>query len=407
MQANNRVLSTFGSLKWFNFLVYGTMVLFTSYFQLYLQDVGMNKMEIGLLLSIGPFVSIAANPFWGMWTERSQNIRVIVLLMLAGTLLFSLLIFRANTYETIYIAMILFYFCQTPLFAQSNTLVLSYTEGDARRFGSLRLWGSLGWAITAIAAGPIVQAAGVPVLSYLFAGMLALAMLSLAFLPKLQQPALTSPNPFRGFRLVLGNPYFLVFILFGVLVSIPNTINTTFMPLYINDMGGSKTMVGLAVFLSSILEFGVFWLCSRYLRRNIATLLGWLALVSVLFVLRWWLMARSTTPLEVAFIQILHSVTFGGFFFVGTQLTMLFVPAPVRSSGQMLFTLSWGGISGMIGGILGGWLFHYLGAQSMYEFCLFLALIGALGYGAMWLFVKSGSYRPVSAGNEEAEDEEP
>ncbi|MDT3425526.1 PPP family 3-phenylpropionic acid transporter [Paenibacillus forsythiae] len=405
MRENTGNSSTFISLKWFNFFLYGTIVLFTSFFQLYLQDVGLNKLEIGVLMSIGPLVSVFANPFWGIWTGKYQNIRVIVLVMLAGTLLFSQIVFQANTYETVYTAMILFYFCQTPLFAQSNTLVLSYIDGTQLGFGAFRLWGSLGWALTAVAAGPVIQYGGVSVLPYLFAILLILSIVSLASMPKLRHSIGIAPLPLRGFPLLFRNPYFLFFIFFGILVSIPNAINNTFMSLYINDMGGSKTMIGLAVFLSSILEVGVFLLCDRFLRRKISVLTGWLALVSVLFLLRWWLMSQATMPLEVALIQILHSVTFGGFFYVGTELTMLLIPGPYRSCGQALYTLSWSGISGMIGGILGGWLFQYLGAQSMYEFCVFLTLIAALGYGGMWLVVKRDDYRPPAAIHDELEED--
>jgi MFS transporter, PPP family, 3-phenylpropionic acid transporter len=385
---------SFTSLKWFNFFVYGTMVLFTSYFQLYLQDVGLNKLEIGALMSLGPFVSIFANPFWGMWTDRYQNIRRIVLVMLTGTLLLSQLAFQANTYEMVYISITLFFFFQTPLFAQSNTLILSYIDGTNRTFGSFRLWGSLGWALTAIAAGPILEAMGISVLSYLFAALLAAAMLALVALPKLGHSIGTAPLPFRGFSKLFSNPYFLCFIFFGILVSIPNTMNNTFMSLYITDLGGSRSMVGLAVFLSSILEIGVLVLCDRFLRRRISILVSCLALVSALFVLRWWLMAGATAPLQVALIQILHSITFGGFFYVGTQLTMLLIPRPYRSAGQALYTLTWSGISGIIGGLLGGFLFQYLGAQSMYQFGVFLTLIGSIGFACMWLFVIRGGYRP-------------
>ncbi|WP_410512671.1 MFS transporter [Paenibacillus sp. BR2-3] len=395
MRENFDKQPSFTSLKWFNFFVYGTMVLFTSFFQLYLQDVGMNKLEIGALMSLGPFVSIFANPFWGIWTDRYQNIRRIVLLMLTGTLVLSQLAFQANTYEMIYISMILFYFFQTPLFAQSNTLILSYIDGTDRRFGSFRLWGSLGWALTAVLAGPVIQSMGISVLSYLFAALLGAAMLALAALPKLSHSIGIAPLPFRGFSKLFLNPFFLCFIFFGILVSIPNTMNNTFMSLYITDLGGSKAMVGLAVFLSSILEIGVLVLCGRFLRRKISILIGCLALVSALFVLRWWLMAGATTPLQVAFIQILHSITFGGFFYVGTQLTMLLVPRPYRSAGQALYTLTWSGVSGIIGGILGGFLFQYLGAQSMYQFGVFLTMIGSIGFAFMWLFVIRGGYRPA------------
>lgn len=385
---------SFASLKWFNFFVYGTVVLFTSFFPLYLQDVGMNKLEIGSVMSVGALVSIFANPFWGLWTDRYQNIRRIVLIMLTGTLVLSQLVFQANTYEMIYVSILFFYFFQGPLFAQGNTMILSYIDGTRHRFSSFRLWGSLGWALTAISAGPVIEWAGVSVLSYLFAILLGAAMISLIALPKLNHSIGIAPLPFKGFTRIFHNAFFLCFIFFGILVSIPNTMNNTFVSLYITELGGSKTMIGLAVFLSSILEIGVLLLCDRYLKRSISVLLGWLALVSALFFLRWWLMAGATTPLQVAFIQILHCITFGGFFYVGTRLTMLLVPRPFRSSGQALYTLTWSGIAGIMGGVLGGWLYQNLGAQSMYQSGVFLSLIGTLGFGFMWLFVSRGSYRP-------------
>lgn len=386
---------SFTSLKWFNFFLYGTVVLFTSFFPLYLQDVGMNKLEIGSLMSVGALVSIIANPFWGIWSDRYQNIRRIVLVMLTGTLVLSQLVFQANTYEMIYISILFFYFFQGPLFAQSNTMILSYIDGTSRRFGSFRLWGSLGWAFTAILAGPVIEWAGVSVLSYLFAALLCAAMIALIAMPRLDHSIGIAPLPFKGLSKIIYNPFFLCFILFGILVSIPNTMNNTFVSLYITELGGSKTMIGLAVFLSSILEMGVLLLCDRFLKRRISVLLGSLTLVSALFFLRWWLMADATTPLQVALIQVLHCITFGGFFYVGTQLTMLLVPRPYRSSGQALYTLAWSGISGILGGVLGGWLYQNLGVQTMYQSGALLALFGAIGFGFMWFFFSRGAYRPA------------
>lgn len=391
-------------LKWFNFFVYGSVVLFTSFFPLYLQDVGMNKLEIGSVMSAGALVSLIANPFWGIWTDRYQNIRRIVLLMLTGTLVLSQLIFQAHTYESVYIFILFFYFFQGPLFAESNTMILSYVDSSPKRFGSFRLWGSLGWAFTAILAGPVIEWAGVSVLSYLFALLLCLAMVMLISLPRPKNIIGSAPLPFRGLGKTISNPFFLCFIFFGILVSIPNTMNGIFVPLYITELGGSKTMVGLAVFLSSILEFGVLLLFDKLLRKRIPVMLACLTLVSLLFVLRWWLMADATTPLQVALIQVLHCITFGGFFYVGTQLTMLLVPRPLRSSGQALYALAWSGVSGILGGVLGGWLYKNLGVQTMYQSAVFLTLIGTLGFGGMWLFAGSGGYRPPAAQEEELED---
>lgn len=382
------------SLKLFNFFIYGTMVIFTGFFQLYLQDIGMSKIEIGSLMAIAPFVSIFANPFWGFWGDRSANIKRVLLIMMAGTLLLVQWVFQANTYAMIYMAMIMFYFFQTPMFSQTNSLILTYIEGTRHKFGSFRLWGSLGWALTAVAAGPVINQLGSGRISIVFSIMLAVAALFIFSLPGIQKTTGSATVTLKGLSQLFLNSYFVWFILLGILVSIPNTANNTFMSLYILELGGSTQTVGLAIFFSSIFEVAVFLLFDRYLKRNIHVLVGCLAVVSLLFALRWFLMAEASSPIEVALIQLLHCVTFGGYFYVGVQLTMLFVPQPYRASGQAIYTLSWSGISGVVGGLAGGWMFQNFGAQTMYRTGMMLAIVGVIGFSWMWYNLRKHGYQP-------------
>ncbi|HEY2494611.1 MAG TPA: MFS transporter [Paenibacillus sp.] len=386
--------SSLFSLKLFNFLIYGTMVIFTSFFQLYLQDAGMNKFEIGSLLALGPIVSILANPFWRFWSDRILNMKRILLIMMTGTLVMVQFLFHSDTYAMVYISMILFFFFQSPVFSHSNSLILGYIEDTNYKFGSFRLWGSMGWAIIAIATGLILDWTGVAKVSILFTVVLVLAIGVLLFLPKLQKPSESPAIYIRGFANILGNRYFLSFIVLGIIVSIPNAMNNTFMSLYITELGGSKKMVGLAVFLSSFFEIGVFLLFDRYLNRKISWLVGCLALVSLLFGFRWMLMADATLPIQVALIQVLHCITFGGYFYVGTQLSLLLVPRPYRATGQAVYTLTWSGLAGVIGGFVGGWLFQSFGAEAMYTTGTLFAFVGALGFGWMWYVIKRHGYKP-------------
>lgn len=393
------------ALKLYNFFIYGTMVIFTGFFQLYLQDIGMNKVEIGSLMAIAPFVSVFANPFWGYWSDRAENIKRIILIMMLGTLLLVQLVFQANSYAMIYMSMILFYFFQVPMTSQTNTLILGYIEGTRYKFGSFRLWGSLGWALTAVAAGPVIDRLGSGRISIVFSIMLFIAAVFLLMLPNIQKTTGSATINIRGFSKLFLNSYFVWFIVLGIVVSIPNTMNNTFMSLYILDLGGTKKMVGFAIFLSSIFEVVIFLLCDRYLKRKINVMIGCLTVVSLLFSLRWLLMAEASTPLEVAFIQIMHCITFGGYFYVGTQLTMLFVPRQYRASGQSIYTLSWSGISGVVGGISGGWMFQNFGAQTMYRTGMMLALVGAIGFGWMWYMLRKQEY-DLAPIDEDYEDEE-
>jgi len=117
-------------------------------------------------------------------------------------------------------------------------------------------------------------------------------------------------------------------------------------------------------------------------------------------------MAEATLPLEVAAIQVLHCITFGGFFYVGTQLTLLLLPRPYRATGQAVYTLTWSGLSGVLGAFVGGWLFQSFGAEAMYRTGMLFALIGAVGFGWMWyLILKQGYKLPIMERKEDPEED--
>ncbi|WP_342415803.1 MFS transporter [Paenibacillus sp. FSL R10-2782] len=395
------------SLKLYNFFLYGAMVIFSSFFPLYLQEIGMDKLEIGSLMAIGPFVSVFANPFWGYTSDRSRNLRRILLFMIAGTLLLLQALFHVHTYVMIYVSMIGFYFFQSPLFAQSNSLILSYIEGTDRKFGSFRIWGSFGWAVTAAVAGLIIDQTGISSISTIFTVLLLAALICTLAIPPLKSSVETATIHLRGFGSILMNGYFISFILLGILVSIPNSINSAFMSLYITELGGSKLMLGFAVFMSSVFEIIVFLLFDRFLKKKMTVMVGCLALVSLLFALRWELMALATDPIQIVFIQALHCVTFGGYFYVGTQLTVLFTPIAYRSSGQAVYTLTWSGISGIVAGFAGGWLFQNFGGEMMYNAGVFFALLGFVGFTIMWYMLYKNGYKPCHSNDHKQAEEAP
>lgn len=354
----------------------------------------MDKLEIGSLMAISPFISLLAHPFWRYLSDRGQNIRIILLIMLTGLLITGHLVFKADTYQMLYVSMLMLFFFQSPLLAQSNSLTLGYIEESRQKFGAYRLWGSMGWTFVALTAGPIIDSVGQNGISLLFSITLMLAMGSALLLPPI---TLTTNTPWissREIRRTLQNKHFLAFVLCGTLVAIPNAINGIFMPLFISDLGGSRFQVGGAVFLSTIFEVLAFVLLNRYLKRKITVLMGCLTLVSLLFALRWNLMAEATDPVQIILIQILHAITFGGFFYVGTRLTALFLPRPLRSAGQAVYAFALSGVSGVISGFLGGWVFQNFGPVIMYKMGVALAIIGALGFGLLWQHIRKNGYSP-------------
>ncbi|MBS4200827.1 MFS transporter [Bacillus sp. FJAT-49732] len=379
------------TVKLFNFFLYGALSVLMSFIPLYFQEVGFTTVAIGMLMAGGPFVSIFANPFWGYWSDRLQNIKKILLIMLIGNLIIIQIVFQLNSLPLVFIAMLLFFNFQTPLFSQSNSLILNTIEGTPYKFGTFRLWGSLGWAIMAVGAGPFIDLIGIKNLWIVYSFMLILTILFGFKLPQGKVEGTKKIVKGGYAKALFGNKYFLVFVILGVLISVPNSINLTFISLYIKQLGGSVVMIGWSAFLTAIFEVPVFLLFDRYLKRNTSTMIGCLVIVSVLFVIRWFLMSIATDPMQVIFLQMLHSITFGGYFYIGTTLTAKLVPVELRASGQAIYGLTWGGISGIMAGMIGGWMFQELGPNMMYQITTLISLLGVIGFTALWLRIREAS----------------
>ncbi|HEY4391438.1 MAG TPA: MFS transporter [Paenibacillus sp.] len=392
---NQHQSSSLLSLGLLNFFIYGTTVIFAAFFQLYLQDIGMNKLEIGILISTGPLISLLAHPFWRLMSDRSRNIRLILLVMLIGLLAIGHLLFRVDTFQMLYIVVMLVFFFQSPLLSQSNSLTLGYVTDSNQRFETYRLWGSFGWATAALAAGITIDATGKNGFSLLFSIMLILSISSTLILPSSRYTADMPWISGREFRQVLKNKYFVLFIVLGLFVAIPNSINALFMPLFISDLGGNRLSVGIAVFLSTLLEMAAFVLLNRYLKNKITYLIGTLTIVSILFALRWNLMADATHPTQIIIIQLLHAITFGGFFYVGTRSIALFLPSSSRAAGQAVYSFMLSGVTGIVAGLLGGFTFQDFGPALMYQMGMMMTLFAAIGFGALWYHFHKNGYPPV------------
>lgn len=378
---------SYNVIKAFNFFIYGALSVYSTFFALYLQKIGWSTLEIGALLAGGPVVSIIANPLWGYLSDRFRNIRMVILIMMAGATIIMQIVFLAQSYTVIYTAMLFFFFFQMPMFSQSNSLILNAIEGTTYKFGSFRLWGSMGWAVLAAVSGPIIGQIGIERLWILYTAMMLMSIIFALGLPRGESKVAVKSEK-TNYRSIFANRAFLLFLLLGLVLSIPNSMNQTFIALYIAELGGQADMIGWAAFFSSIFEIPVFLLLDRYLKRNTKTMMFCMIFVSVLFTLRWALMAGADTGLQIIFVQMLHCITFGGFYYIGTQLTALLVPAQYRASGQAVYALIYGGVSGMAAGVIGGWLFQNLGAQSMYVSGAIMAAIGVAGFAGLYAIVR-------------------
>lgn len=373
---------SFFNLKSFNFFLFGGNAILYPFLPLFLVSQGFDSIQIGLLMAAGPIITLLANPFWGYWCDRLQNNKKILIFMLFGNLLLSIILFRMETFLTAYIVMLAFFFFQTALLPVTESLVLHAIDKANYPYGTIRLWGSIGFAVLAVLSGIIVEWLGIGNLGWIFSVFLLSTILISFGLPKQGKPSRKFST--RGFSRIIMNRYYLIFLVLSLIIALPSQMNSMFLSLYINELGGSKVDIGWSFFLAAIGEVPIFLLLDRYFKCKPRVMIGLLIISSLLYSVRWALTAIAAFPFQVGLIQIMHSITFGVYVYVATQLCVYLIPKTYRTAGQALYSMFWMGIAGVLAGMIGGTIFEYGGPRLMYGISSLMSLVSMFGFMLLW-----------------------
>jgi MFS transporter, PPP family, 3-phenylpropionic acid transporter len=88
--------------------------------------------------------------------------------------------------------------------------------------------------------------------------------------------------------------------------------------------------------------------------------------------------AFGEIPVVLVGAQLLHAVTFAGQHAACIQLISRYFPGPLRGRGQALYTTLGYGLSGVIGGVAGGWLSAAHGFAAVFWAAALAALFGVV-----------------------------
>ena len=127
-------------------LNYMCVAVYGTFFPVYLAQAGYGQTAIGVLLAIGPLVTIAAQPFWGMAGDRARSKNAVLLFVLLGGAAV-IAVYRLSTAFTYLIAATaVFTFFQSPVIPMSDAVTLEYATDAGWKFGRIRLAGTIGYA---------------------------------------------------------------------------------------------------------------------------------------------------------------------------------------------------------------------------------------------------------------------
>jgi len=371
-------------LKTFLFSFHATNTIILSFLPLYLRFKGFSGTEIGWVLAIGPFASLFSQPFWGYMSDKYKTVKRMIILCMIGFLLTGIFFFQLNTIVPILAVGAIFYFFNFPVGALGDSLGQRRAHELNISFGSIRMWGSIGFAVSSLIIGEVLNQVGIQHIMwpYLTFGFLAL------FAAFRLQDVKTAEEPIQliDVKKLLQSKTFILFLLFVLFIATSHRANDSFIGLYITELGGSERLVGIAWFIGVISEAIVFALAAFWFRKYPPLI--FIIIGGLIYSLRWFIYAGINSPVYILIFQVLHGLTFGVFYLAAFAYASKIIPKNLQSTGHLIFYMIMFGLSGIIGSLAGGWLLENFNGRVLYAAMGVSTLIGSGLFTLYYLSLK-------------------
>ncbi|WP_410511820.1 MFS transporter [Paenibacillus sp. BR2-3] len=383
-------------LRSFMFTIFGTSVLAVSYFPLFYTHLGFSSSQVGFLYSLGPLISILSNLFWSMISDRLGTIKKIMIILLSGQLISAMLLSRATEFSSVIFILSVFYFFYYPVFPLADTMAIKTAQRHGRNFISIRVFGSLGYAFFALTVGYVLRALGS---SWSMTLCIIIVITALIITWRLQDVQNATPDaqsdgtasandaPKRkgnGLREILLKKEVLWFFSCVFILALGHRMNEAFLTVSLKEMGAGEELIGWALLASALSEIPVFFALSKY--GDKFKELPLLAFASLMYAVRFLLMARADDPGAVVAIQAMHSVTFGIYYVTAVRYITRIIPDHLRATGLAIFTVVWSSAAGLLSGTFGGMIFEESGRSIFYRVAMVFSIAAFAGFLGKHLF---------------------
>jgi PPP family 3-phenylpropionic acid transporter len=362
-------------LSSFYLFYFAALGVLAPYWSLYLKDLGFNAVAIGQLMAIPMATKLIAPYVWGWLGDHlGRRMSIVRLGSLLTTIVFSSVFWVTGFWE-LGAAMVLFSFFWNAVLPQFEAVTFDYLGDDVSRYSMVRVWGSVGFIISVVILGVVVDLYGpksiLPVLLIAYA---AIWVSSLTIKDQDPEPHLVKQPPILA---ILKMPAVIAFFVVCFLLQAGHGPYYGFYSIYMESVGYSKAAIGQFWALGVVAEVIVFLFMHRLLGRFGARQVLMVSLA--LAVLRWLLIGNFPESLGVIlFAQTLHAATFGTFHAAAIHLVHHYFTGNHQGRGQALYSSLSFGAGGALGTLASGFLWESAGPSVAFGISAALSMLALL-----------------------------
>jgi PPP family 3-phenylpropionic acid transporter len=361
----------------FYFVFFAALAGVVPYLALYYQDKGFSGREIGFLTGLVPLVTMVGASLWGMLSDATGRHRLLFAIALCGVWVSVFLMTQAESFNQFIPIVVVYAFFFSPIIPLTDNSVVAALGERSGEYGRIRVWGSYGWGLAALFVGVIIERYG---LLWGF-GCFMITWPILFFLGyRMPMSTKAARSRFwRELRILLAERHWILFLIVALIEGMSLGIFLSFLFLYLEDMGSSRAIMGLALTMATLSEIPVFLYSQRLFKRWNAPFL--LAMSLFFTVVRSFAYVSMTAPWQVLLINLLHGPTFALMWAAGVAYANQLAPPGLGATAQGVFSGMVMGLGSALGAFSGGFLYDAYGAVATFWWA------GAASLIAFFLFV--------------------
>lgn len=373
------------------FLVFfGAMGIVQPFITLYFRELGFSGTQISVLMGLTSILLLFLAPRYGLLFDNSSKKRTV----LAVSLLLALVTMGVIPYVAGF-AMVLVFWTIHRLLVNSVSPVtenLSFRVGSTpgkgakNRFGSIRLWGSIGYAGVAVLGGWVYQTADFKSNTALFMALFAVAILLILVMPR--SAIESTPTSARQkldllgvLRLLTRDRYLWLMVIALALTDPLLDGIRSFEPIFMQETGIPEVTIGLASSLSALSEVPfLLWVDALTYRFGIRRMVLFTFVFDFARLAAVWLFPFPAVIFTAA---VLRSVSFT--FRLNSTLNLVNrrVPQQISTTAITLISVTMFGTGHMLSNTVSGLIYDNIGARHIYLYTAMLCLVSlAIGLAA-------------------------
>ena len=350
---------------------WGVFGVYDPLINVYYSQLGLTGSQIGVLAALVPLMTLLiALPVSALADRRAMRVSVLTV-ALAGLATMLLFLGLPKVFVAILpVAAILSAF-RAPTGPISDSLIVRMSVRHGVDYGNLRLWGSLGFAISAVVFGWVWGEVG---LGWMFAGAALLFVPVVAVSLSLEEGPKVARKAQRPLREIVRDRGLVILLVATYLAQGGLLVSSFFGGVYLIELGGTAVLVGLLFAILAIAEIPTM----RWTRPVMARIGGPRTLLLAYALVAAGVLGFAVAPTPAFFLAAAGVRGLGwGFCFVATvRLLDMRVPQEWASSVQALMYAGGFGLAPLLASLAAGVVYDAIGGQAVF-FGAFLMITAA------------------------------